>query len=79
MGIGDDERRAAGRLVYPVIEGVLGALVDGEGHGSDESDAEEGRPNACICQHLLLIPGRYTNRARSRGSPRTGMFGARSR
>jgi hypothetical protein len=46
-GICDDERRAAGSLVYPVIDGVLGALVYGEGDGADERYAEEGRPDTC--------------------------------
>jgi hypothetical protein len=47
LGIGNDERRAAGCLVYPVIDGVLGPLVYGEGDGADEGYAEKGRPNAC--------------------------------
>ena len=46
-GVRDDERRAARRLVYPVIDGVFGALVYGEGDGSNEGYAEEGRPDAC--------------------------------
>jgi hypothetical protein len=46
-GVCNDERRAAGGLVYPVIDGVLGALVYGEGDGADEGDAEEGRPDTC--------------------------------
>jgi hypothetical protein len=41
-GIRDNERRAAGSLVYPVIDGVLGALVYGEGDGADERYAQEG-------------------------------------
>jgi hypothetical protein len=50
--VGDDERRAPSGLVYPVIDGVFGALVDGEGDGSDERDAEKGRPDTC-CARLV--------------------------
>jgi hypothetical protein len=32
-------------LVYPVIDGVLGALVYGEGDGADEGYAEQRRPD----------------------------------
>jgi hypothetical protein len=44
-GVGNDKRRAAGGLVYPVIESVFGALVYREGDGSDEGYAEERRPD----------------------------------
>jgi hypothetical protein len=32
-------------LIYPVIDGVLGALVYGEGDGADEGYAEQRRPD----------------------------------
>lgn len=50
FGIGNDERRAAGSLVYPVIEGVFGALVNREGDGSNEGYTEKRRPDTYACR-----------------------------